>query len=122
MEPLMAAAAEPADTLRVGRSGGYRLIVATQWESIKIGRTQRVSVASIRHVAAQSATVDGLTQGPSRPAGWQHRGWRRKQAMCSPHDLLWTTVDVAAFLMYGPTAARQLLQIAARRGAALAPI
>jgi hypothetical protein len=68
MEPLMAAAAEPADTLRVGRSGGYRLIVATQWESIKIGRTQRVGVASIRHVAAQSATVQGV-DARTQPSG-----------------------------------------------------
>jgi hypothetical protein len=36
--------------------------------------------------------------------------------MCSRHDPLLTTADVAAFLMHGPTAARQLLQIAARRG------
>ena len=53
MEPLMAAAAEPTDMLRVGRSGGYRLTAAMQRESIKIGRSQRASLASIRHVAAQ---------------------------------------------------------------------
>jgi hypothetical protein len=49
MEPLMAAAAEPIDMLRVGRSGGYRLTAAMQRESIKIGRSQRASLASIRH-------------------------------------------------------------------------
>jgi hypothetical protein len=38
--------------LRVGRSGGCTLIKAARWESIKIGRSQRLSVASTRHVAA----------------------------------------------------------------------
>jgi hypothetical protein len=82
MEPLMAAADEPTDMLRVGRSGGYRLM---QRESIKIGRSQRASLASIRHVAAQSAAVDGLTRGHSHPASRQHRGRRRRRAMCSRH-------------------------------------
>jgi hypothetical protein len=72
MEPLMAAAVEP--TLRVGRSGGYRLTAAMQRESIKIDRSQRASLALIRHVAAQSAAVDGLTRGHSHPASRQHRG------------------------------------------------
>ena len=57
MEPLMATAAEATDMLRVGRSAVYRLIAARQRESIKIGRPQRASVASIRHVAAQSAAL-----------------------------------------------------------------
>jgi hypothetical protein len=74
MEPLMAAAVEPTDTLRVGRSGGYRLTAAMQRESIKIDRSQRASLALIRHVAAQSAAVDGLTRGHSHPASRQHRG------------------------------------------------
>ena len=47
MEPLMATAAEATDMLRVGRSAVYRLIAARQRESIKIGRPQRASVASI---------------------------------------------------------------------------
>jgi hypothetical protein len=47
MEPLMATAAEAIDMLRVGRSAVYRLIAARQRESIKIGRPQRASVASI---------------------------------------------------------------------------
>ena len=51
MEPLMATAAEATDMLRVGRSAVYRR------ESIKIGRPQRASVDSIRHVAAQSAAL-----------------------------------------------------------------
>ena len=46
MEPLMATAAEATDMLRVGRSAVYRLIAARQRESIKIGRSQRASVAS----------------------------------------------------------------------------
>ena len=121
MEPLMAAAADPTDMLRAGRSGGYRLTAAMQRESIKIGRSQRVSFAASHHVAAQSAAV-GLTRGAGHPGSRHHGGRRRRRAMCSRHDPLWTTADVAAFLMHGPTAARQLLQIAARRGAALAPI
>jgi hypothetical protein len=56
-ETLIAAAAEATDMLRVGRSAGYRLISARQQESIKIGRPQRASVDSIRHVAAQSAAL-----------------------------------------------------------------
>jgi hypothetical protein len=84
MEPPLMAAAEPTDMLRVGRSGGYRT-AAMQQESIKIGRSQRASLASIRHVAAQSAAVDGLTRGHSHPASRQHRGRRRRRATCSRH-------------------------------------
>jgi hypothetical protein len=47
--------------LRVGRSGGCTLIKAARWESIKIGRSQRLSVASTRHVAARSAALGALT-------------------------------------------------------------
>jgi hypothetical protein len=43
--------------LRMGRSAVYGLIAASQRESINIGRPQRASVASIRHVAAQSAAL-----------------------------------------------------------------
>jgi hypothetical protein len=57
LKPLMATAAEAADMLRVGRSGVYRLIATGQRESIKIGRPQHTSVASIPHVAAQSAAL-----------------------------------------------------------------
>lgn len=57
MEPLMATAAEATDMLRVGRSGVYRLIAGSQRESIKVCRSRRVSVASIPHVAAQSAAL-----------------------------------------------------------------
>jgi hypothetical protein len=55
--------------LRVGRSGGCRLITAAQWESIKIGRSQRVSVASTRHVAVQSATLEGVDARTQPPGG-----------------------------------------------------
>jgi hypothetical protein len=109
--------------LKVGRSGGFRLITAAQWESIKIGRSQRVSVAPTRHVPVQSAALEGVGARTQPPGALATPGMRRRQAMCSRHHPLWTTADVvAAFLMYGPTAARQLLQIAARCGAALAPI
>jgi hypothetical protein len=114
-------AAEAADMLRVSRSGGCRLITAAQWESIKIGRSQRISVASTRHVAAQSVALEGVDARTQPPGGLATPGMRRRQAMCSRHHPLWTTADVAAFLMYGPTAARQLLQIAARRGPRLHP-
>jgi len=43
--------------VRLGRSAVYRLIGARQRESIKIGRPQRPSVASILHVAAQSVAL-----------------------------------------------------------------
>ena len=52
MEPPMATAAEATNMVREGRSAVYRLIAASQRESIKIGRPQRASVASIRHVGA----------------------------------------------------------------------
>ena len=51
MELLMATAAEAADMLGVGCSS----IAAKPLGSIKIGRSRRVSVASIRHVTAASA-------------------------------------------------------------------
>ena len=57
MEPLMATAAEATDMVRLGRSAVYRLIAARQRESIKIGRSQRASVASIRHVVARSPAL-----------------------------------------------------------------
>jgi hypothetical protein len=107
-------AAEAADMLRVGRRGGCALITAAQWESIKIGRSQRVSVASTRHVAAQSAALEGVDARTQPPGGLGTLGRWRRQAMCLRHHPLWTTADVAVFLMYDSTAARQLLQIAAR--------
>jgi hypothetical protein len=108
--------------LKVGRSGGCALITAGPWESIKIGRSQRVSVASTRHVAARSAALEGVDARTRPPGGLATLGRRRRQATCSRRHPLWTTADVAAFLIYESTAARQLLQIAARRVAALASI
>jgi hypothetical protein len=115
-------AAEAADMLSVGSTGGCALITAAHWESIKIGRSQRVSVASTRHVAAQSAALEGVDARTQQTGGLAAPGRRRKQAMCSRHHPLSTTAEVAAFLMDDSTAARQLLQIAARCMAALAPI
>jgi hypothetical protein len=114
-------AAGAADMLRVGNNGGCRLITAAQWESIKIGRSQRVSVASTRDVAAQSGALEGVDARTQPTGGLAAPGRRRKQAMCSRHHPLSTTADVAGFLIYGPTAARRHLQIAARRGAGWHP-
>jgi hypothetical protein len=114
-------AAEAADMLRVGSRGGCALITAAQCESIKIGRSQRVSVASTRHEASQSAALEGVDARTQPPGGLATLGRWRRQAMCLRHHPLWTTAT-SPRLMHGPTAARQLLQIAARRGAALAPI
>ena len=58
MELLVAHAAEAADMLGVSCSGVYGLIAAKPLGSIKIVRSRRVSVASIRHVAAASAVVE----------------------------------------------------------------
>jgi excisionase family DNA binding protein len=58
MEPPMATAAEAADMLGVSRSWAYRLIAAKQLHSIRIGRSRCISVASIRHVAAESAAAE----------------------------------------------------------------
>jgi hypothetical protein len=108
--------------LRVGRRGGRTLIKAARWESIKIGRSQRLSVASTRHVAARSAALGALTRG--HPATRRLGNTRQVEETGDVlrHHPLWTTADVAAFLMCESTAARQLLQIAARRVAGLAPI
>ena len=63
MEPLMATAAEATDMLRVIRSGVYRLIAAGQPESMNIGRPQRASVASIRHVVSPQCGVVCVARG-----------------------------------------------------------
>jgi len=47
---------EAADVLSVSRSRVYELIYTEQLESVKIGRSRRVSLASVRRVAdGQSA-------------------------------------------------------------------
>jgi hypothetical protein len=72
MEPLMATAAEATDMVRVGRSAVYRLIGARQRESIKIGRPQRASAASIRHVAGHGAALNVKTQRPGESPTSEH--------------------------------------------------
>ena len=57
MELLMATAAEAADILRAS-SWVYRLIPAKPLESIKGGRSRRISVASIHNVAAERAGAE----------------------------------------------------------------
>ena len=56
MGPLMATAAEATDMVRLGRSAVYRLI-ARQRESIKIGRPQGASVASIPRRSPECGVV-----------------------------------------------------------------
>ena len=58
MELLMATAAEAADILGASRSWVYRLIPAKPLESIKGGRSRRISVASIHNVAAERAGAE----------------------------------------------------------------
>jgi hypothetical protein len=62
--------------LRVSRSGGCALITAAQWESIKIDRTQHVSVVSPRYVADQSEALEGVDARTSHPAGGQQSAGR----------------------------------------------
>jgi hypothetical protein len=111
----MAATAEAADMLRVGRSGVYRY------------RSHAVGADQDRPLAARIGRLDPPCRSPECDGGGRCRedpairrvgdtgARRRRRAMCSRHDPLLTTADVAAFLMYGPTAARKLLQIATRR-------
>ena len=56
MEKLLLTVWEAADVLSVSRSRGYELLYAEQLDSVKIGRSQRVSLAS----------VGRLANGPSR--------------------------------------------------------
>jgi hypothetical protein len=72
MEPLMATAAEATDMLRVGRSAVYRLIAARQRESIKIGRPQPASVASICHAAGHGAALKVKTRRPGDSPTSEH--------------------------------------------------
>jgi hypothetical protein len=58
LEPLVTHAAKAADMLGVDRSGVSRPIAAKQLETIKIRRSRHITVASIRHVAAQSAAAE----------------------------------------------------------------
>jgi hypothetical protein len=57
MELLMAPEPDAAAMFEVSRSSVYRLIAATQ-KSIKVCCSRRVSVASIRYVAATSSGAE----------------------------------------------------------------
>ena len=58
MEKLLLTVREAADVLSVSRSRVYELIYAEQLDSVKIGRSRRVSLASVRR----------LGEGPSAPS------------------------------------------------------
>jgi excisionase family DNA binding protein len=51
MEKLLLTVRETADVLSVSRSRVYELIYAEQLDSVKIGRSRRVSLASVRRLA-----------------------------------------------------------------------
>jgi len=48
---LLLTVREAADVLSVSRSGVYELLYAEQLESVKIGRSRRVALASVRRLA-----------------------------------------------------------------------
>jgi excisionase family DNA binding protein len=48
MEKMLLTVREAADVLSVSRSRVYELIYAEQLDSVKIGRSRRVSLASVR--------------------------------------------------------------------------
>ena len=56
----MTHAAEAADMLGVGSSGVFRLLAARQLETIKIGRSRHISVASMHHVAAPATAAEAV--------------------------------------------------------------
>jgi excisionase family DNA binding protein len=51
MEKLLLTVREAADALSVSRSRVYELIYAGQLDSVKIGRSRRVSLPSVRCLA-----------------------------------------------------------------------
>jgi excisionase family DNA binding protein len=51
MEKLLLAVWEAADVLCVSRSRVYGLLYAEQLDSVKIGRSRRVALASVRRLA-----------------------------------------------------------------------
>ena len=63
MEKLLLTVGETADVLSVSRSRVYELIYAEQLDSVKIGRSRRVSIVSVRR----------FVEGPSRSCGVSSR-------------------------------------------------
>jgi excisionase family DNA binding protein len=51
MEKLLLTVREAAEVLSVSRSQEYELIYAEQLDSVKIGRSRRVSLASVQRLA-----------------------------------------------------------------------
>ena len=51
MEKLLLTVREAADVLSVSRSRVYELLYAEQLDSVKIGRSRRVALASVRRLA-----------------------------------------------------------------------
>ena len=98
MELLIATAAEAADMFGVSCSSVYGLIAAKPLGSIKIGRSRRVSVASIRHVTAASAGVELVEPRTERSGESATPEESEEVGDVFRHDPLWTTADVAAFL------------------------
>ena len=131
MEPLMATAAEATDMVRLGRSAVYQLITARQRESIKIGRSQRASVASIPHVAAQSAAFGGaaphvvMSAFLGLPGLHRQRVLRRSKAWIWDFSSMLSTIAFSGGLRYNPTTSLTLatssgsvenLNVSARQG------
>ena len=51
MEKLLLTVRKAADVLSVSRARAYELLYAEQLDSVKIGRSRRVSLASVRRLA-----------------------------------------------------------------------
>jgi excisionase family DNA binding protein len=51
MEKLLLTVRKAADVLRVSRSRVYELLYAEQLDSVKIGQSRRVALASVRRLA-----------------------------------------------------------------------
>src|SRR4029453_6411590 len=68
-------------------------------ELIKIGRSRRVPVASIAGSQLRVRRWKCLRRVPRDPAS-RRPGQRRRRAMCSRHDPLWTTADVVGFFTF----------------------
>ena len=97
MELLIATAAEAADMLGVSRSRVYGLIAAKPLGSSR--SAARGAYRSPRSAMSQPRARGWnlLRRALSDPANRRRRRSRRRWAMCSRHDPLWTTADVAAF-------------------------